>query len=78
MDHADGSSSTVPVETIPLAMSDPMDAFCKAQDLDISVEDIGSAEFQLLCRQFIKSRDKRKAEKSIENDPRADEAVPIP
>ena len=81
MDHADGSTSTVPVEITPLAVSDPMDEFlpsCKAQDLDISVEDFGSAEFQLLCRQFVKSRDKRKAEKSIEKDPRTDEAVPIP
>ena len=81
MDHVDGSTSTVLVEITPLAVSDPMDEFlpnCKAQDLDISVEDFGSAEFQLLCRQFVKSREKRKAEKSIEKDPRTDVAVPIP
>ena len=74
MDHVDGSTDAVPVKITPLADSDLMDEFlpnCKAQDLDISVEDFGSAEFQLLCRQFVKSRDKRKAEKSIEKIGRA-------
>ena len=81
MDHIDGSAHAIPVMSAPLADPDLMGEIIsnnKAQDLDLSVEDIGSAEFQLLCRQFVKSREKRKAEKSIEKDPKADAAVPIP
>ena len=81
MDHIDGSAHSFPVMSAlpadPDLMGDIM-ANSKAQDLDISAEDIGSAEFHMLCRQFVKSREKRKAEKSIEKDPRADVVVPKP
>ena len=81
MDHIDGSAHAIPVMSALPADSDLMGDFMansKAQKLDISADDIGSAEFQMLCRQFIKSREKRKAEKSIETDPKADASVPIP
>ena len=81
MDHIDGSAHSFPVMSALPADPDPMGdimANSKAQDLDISAEDIGSAEFHMLCRQFIKSREKRQAEKSIEKDPKADAAVPKP
>ena len=81
MDHIGDSAHAIPAMSAPLADSDLMGEIIsnnKAQDLDLSADDIGSAEFQLLCRQFVKSREKRKAEKSIEKDPKADAAVPIP
>ena len=65
MDHIDGSVHAFPVMSALPADPDLMGEISsnnKAQDFDLSAEDIGSAEFQLLCRQFVKSREKRKAE----------------
>ena len=55
MDHIDGSAHSFPVMSALPADPDLMDdimANNKAQDLDISAKDIGSAEFKIICRHF--------------------------
>ena len=67
MDRNDGSAHAIPVMSalpVDLGSLGEIIASNKAQNLDVSIEDIDTAECQMLCRQFIKSREKRKAEKS--------------
>ena len=63
MDLNDGSANAIPVTSALPADSDLLGdimANNKAQNLDLSIDDIGSAEFQMLCRQFVKSRENAK------------------